>query len=114
AVELVLPAGVGAHAGRSVEDADLEDAAQRVAGELDLVDLRLELLVEVLVEGVEHRLLADAEELVGSIDAGRAGDAADLDHVAQDADAEVREERVVERAGGDAGGGLAGARPFGH
>src|SRR6185295_12225565 len=113
AVELVLPAGVGAHPGRRVEDPHLEDAPQGVAGQLDLVDLRLEPLVEVLVERVEHRLLAHADELVGRVDARRARDAADLDDVAQDADAEVREEGVGERAGGHSSRGLPGAGALG-
>src|SRR6185295_13221356 len=68
---------------------------------------------QVLVEGIEHRLLADFNQLDEVLDAGRAGDAAYFHDVAQDPDSELGEEIVGEGAGGDAGGGFAGAAALG-
>jgi hypothetical protein len=113
-VQLVLPAGVRAEPGGSAEDLHLEEAAEGVPRRLALVDLGADPVVQVLVQRVEERLLADLEDLVRVLQPGGAADAADLDDVADDADAEAGEDGVGEGPGGDARGGLAGAGALGH
>ena len=98
------------------EPEHLDDATERVAvlgRGLDLGDHRL---ARVEVEAA-HLVLVDPVELVrasGGRRVGGNGGRAHLDDVGDDVDAERLEERLGHRAGGDAGRGLPGARPFEH
>ena len=102
-------------AGRHAVAEHLDDAAERVADlgrGLDLGDHRR------LGGGVEaaHRRLVDRVEVGRGRAGGRASAraAAHLDHVAEHLGAELGEQQLGQRAGGDAGRGLAGAGALEH
>ncbi len=114
AVEAVFPGDVGAEPGDEAEGAHLEAAAEALVGLAQAVDLLDHRGARLGVEAA-HRVVVDRGEVLrAEVGALRRPHRGDLGHVAVDADAKRGEEAAGQRAGRDAGGGLAGAGPLEH
>src|SRR5581483_3081219 len=110
AVELPVPLRVAPEPRRCPDDDRLDDAAERVARLLALVDARDDAALGVGVRHPDRRFLRPHEDVLGREPGVIRRDAADLRDPPHDADAERREERLREAADRDPRGGLARAR----
>ena len=106
AVEFLVPLRVRAEAEGDALDADLDDAAQSVPFVCRPIDAGENFGVLVGVQGIECALVAHFPLLGESARQAADDDWPDLDHVAEDGDAEGIEQLLGQRAGGDPGGGL--------
>src|ERR1043165_6965077 len=109
-VELRVPGGVRAEAGDDSARDDLEDAAERVALAPLLVNERDHPVLRFGVGAAQRRFVGDGRDALPLNFERSVRDAAELDDVAANLDAEDREQLLCKCAAGDARGGLARRR----
>jgi hypothetical protein len=105
---------VRAQPGREPERAQLEHAAERLVALAQHVDLLDHRAARVGVEAADRRLVDRSEVLEAQVASLRRPDRPDLGDVRDDLRAERAQERLRQRAPGDARGGLPGARALEH
>ena len=93
-------------------DADLDDAAQGVAGLLAAIDQFGDLVVTIGIERVHDAAVAACALFFQRARLGRNGELADLDDVGEGRDPQRPKELLGQGPGGHAGGGFPGAGPF--
>ena len=99
---------------RDALDADLDHPAQRIALLRGFANPQFDFGILVGVEGIQLARVAQDTLLLKRAGLGTNRNRADLNHVAEDGDAEGAEQLLGQRAGGNPHGGLAGAGPLQH
>jgi len=112
AVQLAVPLRVAAQPEGQPVDADLDNAAERVAFLADLIDQRHDRRVGFRVQAVNRAGIANSPQLVDRAFARLGPDSAELQDVSKRYDSERREKLLGQRTGCDANRCLPGAGPF--
>src|SRR5262249_46402837 len=109
-VELAVPLGMAPEPGREPDHERLDDATQRIALGLALVDERDDATLGLRIGHAHRGFLGARGDLLGGETGMPGGEAADLRHVAEHADVEGSEQALGETAHGHPGRRLARAR----